>query len=92
MPSRFSASSHNCNLEDIVVTLYAAVSESKSLKNPAELFRQETNTLQLAPGEFLYREGDKADKMYILLEGKSTSGLVIMSKRQRKVLLSARQR
>ena len=37
--------------------------------NPAELFRQETNTVQLAPGEFLYREGDKADKMYVLLEG-----------------------
>ena len=37
--------------------------------NPAELFRQETNTVQLAPGEFLYRKGDKADKMYVLLEG-----------------------
>ena len=37
--------------------------------NPAELFRRETNTLELAPGEFLYREGDKADKMYVLLEG-----------------------
>ena len=37
--------------------------------NPAELFRQETNTVQLAPGEFLYQEGDKADKMYVLLEG-----------------------
>ena len=37
--------------------------------NPAELFRQETNTVQLAPGEFLFREGDKADKMYVLLEG-----------------------
>lgn len=37
--------------------------------NPAELFRQETDTVQLAPGEFLYREGDEADKMYVLLEG-----------------------
>ena len=37
--------------------------------NPAELFRQESNTVQLAPGEFLYREGDRADKMYVLLEG-----------------------
>lgn len=37
--------------------------------NPAELFRQETNTVKLAPGEFLYREGDKPDKMYVLLEG-----------------------
>jgi CRP-like cAMP-binding protein len=37
--------------------------------SPADLFRQETNTVQLAPGEFLYREGDKADNMYVLLEG-----------------------
>ena len=37
--------------------------------NPAELFRHETDTVKLAPGEFLYREGDKADKMYVLLEG-----------------------
>ena len=37
--------------------------------NAAELFRQETNTVQLAPGEFLYQEGDKADNMYVLLEG-----------------------
>src|SRR5436189_3552962 len=37
--------------------------------NPAELFRQETDTLQLAPGEFLFREGEKADRMYVLLEG-----------------------
>src|SRR5215510_12609452 len=37
--------------------------------NTAELFRQELDTVQLAPGEFLYRQGDKADKMYVLLEG-----------------------
>src|SRR5262245_63059024 len=37
--------------------------------NPAEIFRHETNTVKLAPGEFLYREGDKADNMYVLLEG-----------------------
>src|SRR6188474_3088526 len=34
--------------------------------NPAELFRQESNTVQLAPGDFLFREGEK---MYVLLEG-----------------------
>ena len=45
--------------------------------NPAELFRQETNTVQLAPGEFLYREGDKADKMYVLLEGEIDIGALI---------------
>jgi CRP-like cAMP-binding protein len=38
--------------------------------NPAELFHHETDTVQLAPGEFLYRKGDKADKMYVLLQGK----------------------
>ena len=37
--------------------------------NPADLFRNETNIVQLATGEFLYREGDKADDMYVLLEG-----------------------
>src|SRR5439155_5065938 len=37
--------------------------------NPAELFRQESNAVQLAPGDFLFREGEKGDKMYVLLEG-----------------------
>ena len=37
--------------------------------NPAELSRQDTDALQLAPGDFLFREGDKRDKMYVLLEG-----------------------
>ena len=37
--------------------------------NPAELFRQESNTVQLAPGDFLFREGEIGDKMYVLLEG-----------------------
>jgi len=37
--------------------------------NPAELFRQETGALHLAPGDPLFREGDKGDKMYVLLEG-----------------------
>ena len=37
--------------------------------NPAELFRQDTDALQLAPGDFLFREGDKRDKMYVVLEG-----------------------
>ena len=37
--------------------------------NPAELFRQETDTVQLVPGEYLFREGDKRDIMYVLLEG-----------------------
>jgi CRP-like cAMP-binding protein len=37
--------------------------------NPAELFRQESNTVQLAPGDFLFREGDKGENMFVLLEG-----------------------
>jgi CRP-like cAMP-binding protein len=37
--------------------------------NPADLFRQDSDTVQLAPGEFLFRGGDKRDKMYVLLEG-----------------------
>ena len=37
--------------------------------NPAELFRQETDTLQLAPGDFLFREGDRGENMYVLLDG-----------------------
>ena len=37
--------------------------------NPAELFRQETGALQLAPGDSLFREGERGEKMYVLLEG-----------------------
>jgi CRP-like cAMP-binding protein len=37
--------------------------------NPAELFRHETDTLQLASGDFLFREGNTRDKMYVILEG-----------------------
>jgi CRP-like cAMP-binding protein len=37
--------------------------------NPRELFRQEADTLQLAPGNFLFQEGDSGETMYVLLEG-----------------------
>jgi CRP-like cAMP-binding protein len=37
--------------------------------NAAELFRQETDTLKLAPGDFLFLEGDSGEEMYVLLEG-----------------------
>ena len=60
--------SHNCNLAVVAVLFIAATSGIWPM-NPAELFRQETNTLQLAPGDFLFREGEKGDKMYVLLEG-----------------------
>ena len=37
--------------------------------NFAGLFDQDPDTLQVAPGDVLFREGDKRDKMYVLLEG-----------------------
>ena len=37
--------------------------------NPAELFRQDRDVVQFAPGEFLFKEGDKRELMYVLLEG-----------------------
>ena len=37
--------------------------------NPADLFRQDRDTVQLVPGDFLFREGDKRDVAYVLLEG-----------------------
>jgi len=46
--------------------------------NPVDLFRQETDTLQLAPGDFLFQEGEKGDKMYVLLEGEVDVFLAIL--------------
>jgi CRP-like cAMP-binding protein len=37
--------------------------------NPAELFRQDSHALKIGPGDFLFREGETGDKMYVLLEG-----------------------
>ena len=37
--------------------------------NPADLFRKDSDAVQLAAGEFLFKEGDKRDVMYVLLEG-----------------------
>ena len=37
--------------------------------NPAELFSHETNLVELAPGEVLFREGDPGEEMFVLLEG-----------------------
>jgi CRP/FNR family transcriptional regulator, cyclic AMP receptor protein len=39
------------------------------LVNPADLFRQDKDVVQFAPGEFLFKEGDKRELMYVLLEG-----------------------
>src|SRR5262245_20744245 len=37
--------------------------------NLDDLFRQEADALQLAPGNFLFQEGEKGDTTYVLLEG-----------------------
>ena len=37
--------------------------------NPADLFAHEENPVQLAAGETLFRAGDAADAMYVVLEG-----------------------
>jgi CRP/FNR family transcriptional regulator, cyclic AMP receptor protein len=43
--------------------------EYTRLMNAADLFKHETETTDLAPGEFLFKEGDRGDCMYVLLEG-----------------------
>ena len=35
-----------------------------------DLFRNEPDLCDVAPGEFLFREGEKADCMYVLVSGK----------------------
>jgi CRP/FNR family cyclic AMP-dependent transcriptional regulator len=37
--------------------------------NLADLFRHDSGTLNIEPGDFLFREGEGGDKMYVLLEG-----------------------
>lgn len=37
--------------------------------NAADLFKHETDTTDLAGGEFLFREGEPGDCMFVLLEG-----------------------
>jgi CRP/FNR family cyclic AMP-dependent transcriptional regulator len=37
--------------------------------NPAELFRQDSDTVSLAPGDTLFRSGDAGDEMFVLLDG-----------------------
>lgn len=37
--------------------------------NPADLFSRETNTMNLAPGDTLFKAGDPGDAMFVLLEG-----------------------
>src|SRR6516162_1155444 len=45
------------------------LADQSAFMNPADLFRQETDALLLAPDDFLFQEGEKGDKMYVLLEG-----------------------
>lgn len=37
--------------------------------NPADLFAHETDPVQLAPGDVLFKTGDEADGMFVLLDG-----------------------
>jgi CRP-like cAMP-binding protein len=37
--------------------------------NPAELFRQDASAIDIGQGDFLFRERESGDKMYVLLEG-----------------------
>jgi CRP-like cAMP-binding protein len=37
--------------------------------NPADLFSRESDPVQLGAGETLFREGDAADAMFVVLEG-----------------------
>lgn len=37
--------------------------------NAADLFKHEAETTDLAPGEFLFQEGEQGDCMFVLLEG-----------------------
>ncbi len=37
--------------------------------NPADLFRLESDAINLSPGDTVFREGDKGDLMYVLLDG-----------------------
>jgi CRP/FNR family cyclic AMP-dependent transcriptional regulator len=37
--------------------------------NPADLFRHATDTIHVSLGEFVFREGEKGDVMYVLLDG-----------------------
>jgi CRP-like cAMP-binding protein len=43
--------------------------------NPADLFRHEDNPVTLGPGENLFREGERGQEMYALLEG--TADIVV---------------
>jgi CRP-like cAMP-binding protein len=37
--------------------------------NPADLFSRETDPVRLSAGETLFREGDAADSMFVVLDG-----------------------
>jgi len=37
--------------------------------NPAELFRHDSDLIVLTPGQALFREGERGDEMFVLLEG-----------------------
>ncbi len=43
--------------------------------NPADLFRQESEAVDLAAGQSLFQEGDAGDMMFVLLDG--TADIVV---------------
>src|ERR1700734_3463759 len=53
----------------IVTCRHARVTYPFADMNPANLFTHETNTVNLAPGQTLFKTGDPGDVMFILLEG-----------------------
>jgi CRP-like cAMP-binding protein len=39
--------------------------------NPSDLFRKDSDAVQPASGDILFKEGDKRELMYVLLEGQA---------------------
>ena len=37
--------------------------------NPAELFRQDTDTISLSPGQALFQAGEMGNEMFVVIEG-----------------------
>jgi CRP/FNR family transcriptional regulator, cyclic AMP receptor protein len=57
--------------------------------NPADLFRRDNEALSLATGDYLFREHEPGDKMYVLLEGEMDIlvGALLVETAQRGALL-----
>ncbi len=40
-----------------------------AIMNPADLFKQDSDLIILEPGEALFREGERGDEMFVVLQG-----------------------